>query len=924
MDSSPFLDARVSSLEFEVRKLQQRIAALEKGETWTEPVRAPSPVIAPTPPPKSAPELETLPSALPSPPPLPRPPVQRHREEPVAPAEPSFAHELLETLQLIPPRAGTSGEAQLGAWWATRIGALLAVIGVVFFGIYLSAHTTPLVRWIELAAIAVGASFAGAHFERRRLRIGPVVTGASLALTYFSAFAAYAVPAVKIIDSVALAAILQGAAVVYIGVRALRRNSATIAFFAVLLGYVSAFVSLEAGLGEFAAMAGLGLSVTAIAYLRGRGWMGPAYASAALSPLLNIVLASLAWKQPANLAGEVLPFAFIAAGFLVHLVPLWRSRGTESNLRIMEATQTAMHVLAAVVTTFVLFGESALATTFFATGATLTLVSIWLWRTLPNDRILGMFAVKASSLLALGIIAEWDARTRWIALLVEAFVLLAGAYRTRRTSLVVMSLIVWAVSLVFYGVELTSFTGALASPTGLAIALYVIAGALFLTFTNTVWNRISEPNDALMMALAVATAIPVQLAASVAMNEAWMMVASIGLIVALEGVRRWQRTRVPLPAMAVLAINAHISLQGYHESQWGWIWLWAGALGLAGLSFAAVVALKRMEKVSALRVVLVVTAHASLAGAVLQSLPHHPAFFICTVLAAGLAYLGRRFEQAELLAGGAFAFVTGATLALFHALGSSLSAGDLRWSAFTALGIPLIWAITSSRKAPALAVAQWGMAVVGVFVIWMPITELVSTTFRGLVGAAIALLLAWQARALDLRPARMLAATLAIIGAFELNLNISWTSQPHPLVALVGMLALGLGLASLPLWWNRSAADRSDAWKLMLGVTGALILSQVSLRTPSPWQDYGSGLWAVAGLAVFGLGLVFRARSHRIIGLVLIALCIPRVFVHDINDAKHRIIAFILLGVLLIWVGFSYQRFRHLIEDRDDEKPEAP
>ncbi|MCC5021896.1 MAG: DUF2339 domain-containing protein [Candidatus Synoicihabitans palmerolidicus] len=68
------------------------------------------------------------------------------------------------------------------------------------------------------------------------------------------------------------------------------------------------------------------------------------------------------------------------------------------------------------------------------------------------------------------------------------------------------------------------------------------------------------------------------------------------------------------------------------------------------------------------------------------------------------------------------------------------------------------------------------------------------------------------------------------------------------------------------------------------------------------------------------LGLAFRARSHRMTGLVLLALCIPRVFIYDIEEAKYRIAAFIVLGLLLLWVGFSYQQFRHLIESSNDPK----
>ena len=79
-------------------------------------------------------------------------------------------------------------------------------------------------------------------------------------------------------------------------------------------------------------------------------------------------------------------------------------------------------------------------------------------------------------------------------------------------------------------------------------------------------------------------------------------------------------------------------------------------------------------------------------------------------------------------------------------------------------------------------------------------------------------------------------------------------------------------------------------------------------------------LWAIGGIGLFGLGIVGRAKSHRLAGLILLLFCISRVFVHDIEEAKHRIAAFIVLGVLLLWVGFSYQKFRHFIDESSPDK----
>ncbi len=83
--------------------------------------------------------------------------------------------------------------------------------------------------------------------------------------------------------------------------------------------------------------------------------------------------------------------------------------------------------------------------------------------------------------------------------------------------------------------------------------------------------------------------------------------------------------------------------------------------------------------------------------------------------------------------------------------------------------------------------------------------------------------------------------------------------------------------------------------------------------------------WAVAALVWFGVGLFGRFRPARLLGLVALALCVPRMFLVDLNSTLYRIIAFCALGGVLLWVGFSYHRFRHLIagENAADKKSDG-
>ncbi len=76
-------------------------------------------------------------------------------------------------------------------------------------------------------------------------------------------------------------------------------------------------------------------------------------------------------------------------------------------------------------------------------------------------------------------------------------------------------------------------------------------------------------------------------------------------------------------------------------------------------------------------------------------------------------------------------------------------------------------------------------------------------------------------------------------------------------------------------------------------------------------------------IAVFILGLFARERAFRLTGLVGLALCVPRMFFVDLDSTLYRIVAFVALGLVLLWVGFSYHRFRHLIASPDGPPPKS-
>jgi hypothetical protein len=69
--------------------------------------------------------------------------------------------------------------------------------------------------------------------------------------------------------------------------------------------------------------------------------------------------------------------------------------------------------------------------------------------------------------------------------------------------------------------------------------------------------------------------------------------------------------------------------------------------------------------------------------------------------------------------------------------------------------------------------------------------------------------------------------------------------------------------------------------------------------------------WALLGTISLCVGLYIRERAYRIGGLILLASAIVRIFIHDVwgVDPLFRILSFIVLGVVLLGLGFIYNKF---------------
>ncbi|NTV12974.1 MAG: DUF2339 domain-containing protein [Desulfobulbaceae bacterium] len=80
-----------------------------------------------------------------------------------------------------------------------------------------------------------------------------------------------------------------------------------------------------------------------------------------------------------------------------------------------------------------------------------------------------------------------------------------------------------------------------------------------------------------------------------------------------------------------------------------------------------------------------------------------------------------------------------------------------------------------------------------------------------------------------------------------------------------------------------------------------------------------SVLWALYASILTGVGILKRVRGARLLGILLLSVTVLKVFLTDLSELQtfYRIISFIVLGLLLLAVSYSYNRFKNFIFGED-------
>lgn len=80
-------------------------------------------------------------------------------------------------------------------------------------------------------------------------------------------------------------------------------------------------------------------------------------------------------------------------------------------------------------------------------------------------------------------------------------------------------------------------------------------------------------------------------------------------------------------------------------------------------------------------------------------------------------------------------------------------------------------------------------------------------------------------------------------------------------------------------------------------------------------------LWALSSFVLMIIGMRRKEQIIRVLSLVLFAITIAKLFIYDISNISEggKIVAFILLGVLLLIISFMYQKVKKLVVDDNVE-----
>jgi uncharacterized membrane protein len=808
-----------------------------------------------------------------------------------------------------PARAGENAplELELGRVWLVRIGIVVLLTGLVFLGNLAYQHIVPrLTPAMKLALICLaGGTLAGtgAWLEGRRESLrnyARVLQAGGCAAIYYAAYAAHFVEVLRIIESPVLGGALLLTLAGGIGWVAHRRRSETLATLAVLLSYYTSCIN---PIGGFTLFSSLLLTATAVFFLVKNRWVRVTYLSVAAT------YASYAyWRFFAVQNADPGLGAWVQVGFLAGYWALFTSAAFLTDRSVMSAGARtpfltlnngaffalASHALSAGLPgTFWLFAVGY--------GAVLLALGALAARRDPADRTLdGAYLAQGLALITTGLAARLAGYQLALVLAAQSTVLLTRG-RSRQ-------------GLLFEIGGLLSAAGAFVlAGAGLAIGAphcEFTAGVVALVLVFDAWWSKRRRNVDAMKLHPLAGLLT---AAGLALGTAWLW--KVG------GVHfpAWAAIAALVLAFAPMAEVAVFSQALFPLAVFRWsVPTLDGGLVLSldsSVMLASGIALAhwwpRQRRIALPLAIAIETAAAfSSAALALLWLRHEfagPQVLGITALAGLLwicAALGTRSKML-MLAGLLFSAATVVDFVRQQA--------DVHW-ALALLPVAHVAAVTqiargavarrfgSEFSAPASEAAKAGNLLAVAMLLWwswVHIPDHWQPFFYAATSAVCAVTGALGRRTEMSAAALALGGLASVLFWSHFNLAPTWLD-------LLAVVVFPAGCRVARKLWPAGSLLEQEPMIAWCTVTNLTIWVTRCDSLPSL-----TAAWSLLALVCFAAGLLLRDRHYRAGGLALLGLAVGRVFFVDVwaFNPVYRIISFIVLGAVLLVVGYGYNRF---------------